>query len=567
MDGQDPDQSLLPQLPLDELLAELQGRLEAVRDARDGMHALLDAVVAIGHELDLEVVLRRIVEAATRLVEARYGALGVIGDDGELAQFVPVGITEDEIEQIEEWPHGRGLLGLLIKEPQTLRLPDIAGHPESYGFPEGHPPMRTFLGVPIRVRDEVFGNLYLTEKTGGREFDEQDEVIINALATAAGVAVENARLYEETRRREAWLDASAELTRSLLSGSGPGDAYALVATRARDMSDAEVAAVAVPGEDSKTLRIATAVGEGYEELAELEFPVEGTIAGSVLGTGESRVITNFEGEPEEAPVVSRFPNGPVFLVPLGAVEDVRGVLFVGKAEGRSVFPSAVMRLLEAFAAQAAVVLELAEARREAERYSLIDDRARIARDLHDVVIQRLFATAMTLAGAARLIDHSEAASRVHSAVDDLDETIRQIRSTIFALQTTEPSGGGRLRSRVTRIVDAATEQLGFAPSVRMEGLLDTDVPDDLADEVAAVLQEALSNVVQHARASSVSIRLELAAGDLMLSVSDDGVGLPDGGRRSGLANLASRADRRGGSFEVSGGADDGTVLRWHVPLT
>ncbi|MFW5898992.1 MAG: GAF domain-containing protein [Jiangellaceae bacterium] len=566
MDGQDPDQSLLPQLPLDELLTELQARLEAVRDARDGMHALLDAVVAIGHELDLEVVLRRIVEAATRLVEARYGALGVIGDDGELAQFVPVGITEDEIEQIEEWPHGRGLLGLLIKEPQTLRLPDIAGHPESYGFPEGHPPMRTFLGVPIRVRDEVFGNLYLTEKTGGREFDEQDEVIINALATAAGVAVENARLYEETRRREAWLDASAELTRSLLSGSGPGDAYTLVATRARDMSDAEVAAVAVPGEGSTTLRIVTVVGEGYEELAELEFPVEGTIAGSVLGTGEARMITNFDGEPEEAPVVSRFPNGPIFLVPLGAVEDVRGVLFVGKAEGRSVFPSAVMRLLEAFAAQAAVVLELAEARREAERYSLIDDHARIARDLHDVVIQRLFATAMTLSGAARLIDQTEAASRVHSAVDDLDETIRQIRSTIFALQTTEPSGGGRLRSRVTRIVDAATEQLGFAPSLRMEGLLDTDVPDDLADEVAAVLQEALSNVVQHARASSVAVRVELAAGDLMLTVSDDGVGLPEGGRRSGLANLASRADRRGGSFEVSSGADDGTVLRWHVPV-
>src|SRR5690606_34751429 len=253
-------------------------------------------------------------------------------------------------------------------------------------------------------------------------------------------------------------------------------------------------------EEPKVLRVVAAVGEGCDGLTGLELRVPSTVIGSVFTAGKPRIINEFVGEPDEAPVLSRLPRGPIFLVPLGTAEDVRGVLIVGKAKGQPAFPEPVVRLLEAFAGQAAVVLELAEARREAERYSLIDDRARIARDLHDVVIQRLFATAMTLAGAARLIDQPEAASRVQLAVDDLDETIRQIRSTIFALQTTEPSGGGRLRARVTRIVEAASEQLGFAPAVQMEGLLDTDVPDDLADEVGAVLQEALSNVVRHARA-------------------------------------------------------------------
>ena len=174
------ERSLLPQLPLDDLLAELQGRLDDVRTARDGVHALLDAVVSIGRELEIETVLRRIVEAATTLVDARYGALGVIGEDGQLAQFVPVGITEEEIAAIEDWPHGRGILGLLIKDPHPLRLSNIRDHPESFGFPEGHPPMRSFLGVPIRIRDEVFGNLYLTEKSDGRDFDEQDETIVTA---------------------------------------------------------------------------------------------------------------------------------------------------------------------------------------------------------------------------------------------------------------------------------------------------------------------------------------------------------------------------------------------------
>jgi len=458
------------------------------------------------------------------------------------------------------------LLGLLIKEQQTLRLSDILDHPESYGFPEGHPEMRGFLGVPIRVRDEVFGNLYLCDKREGREFDEQDETIVNALATAAGVAIENARLYAETRQREMWLDASSELTRALLSGVERREALGLVGQRAREMSEAEFAVVAVPADDPDTMRVVATDGEGADHLQGFQFPIEGTLIGSVFAVGEGRSIAGSGLTPTEAPLASRLPEGPKLLIPLGGRGGVRGVLVVGKRRGQTPFTGAVLRMLDAFAGQAAVVLELAAARREAERYGLIEDRARIARDLHDLVIQRLFATAMMLTGASRLIDRPEAAGRVQAAVDDLDDTIRQIRSSIFALQSHEQAGAVGLRSRLLGIVDAVAQQLGFSPALRLEGLLDTDVGDDLGDEVVAVLQEALSNVVRHARASRVDVLVHAGNDKLLLRVTDDGVGIPAGGRRSGLANLAERAARRAGGFDVRSRDSGGTVLEWHVPV-
>jgi signal transduction histidine kinase len=412
----------------------------------------------------------------------------------------------------------------------------------------------------------VFGNLYLTEKSGARPFDEQDETIIDALATAAGVAVENARLYEETQRREVWLDASAEVTRVLLSGADPRDALTLVAARAREMSDAIVAAVAVPTDDGDNLVVVAVDGDGDDGLAGFQFPVAGTLAGAVLTEGEARAVTDIQGAPQEARLVSRLPNGPRLVVPLGAEGNARGVLLVGKRPGMPPFSVAVSRMVVSFAGQAAVVLELADARREAERYGLIDDRARIARDLHDVVIQRLFAAAMTLTGVGRLIDHPEAAKRVQTAVDDLDDTIRQIRSTIFALQSTQEAVNGRLRARVMGIVQAVSEQLGYAPGVRMEGLLDTDVSNEVADHAVAVLQEALSNVVRHARASRVDVVVDVRDEWLLVQVSDNGIGIRDDGRRSGLTNLAARAASLSGTFEVHRGSDHGTILEWRVPV-
>ena len=237
---------LLPHLRLDDLLAELQSRLQAVLDTRDRTHALLEAVVAVGSQLELEMVLRQIVEAAVKLVNARYGALGVIGEGGRLAEFVPVGLTEQEIATIHHWPEGRGLLGELVRNPQPLRLHDLGADARSSGFPEGHPPMRTFLGVPVRIRDEVFGNLYLTEKRGGGDFDNEDEALVLALAAAAGVAIENARLYAEARRQQQWLQANAEVTRRLLSGDAPGEVLEMVTRQALEMSGADLVVLALP---------------------------------------------------------------------------------------------------------------------------------------------------------------------------------------------------------------------------------------------------------------------------------------------------------------------------------
>ncbi|MFL6053908.1 MAG: GAF domain-containing protein [Actinoallomurus sp.] len=551
----------LPQLRLDDLLGELQSRLDAVLATRDRVHALLEAVVSIGSDLELETVLGRIVEAATTLVEARYGALGVIGDGGRLVQFITVGVGEEEIAEIGHWPHGHGILGLLIKEPRPLRLPDLAAHPDSAGFPDNHPPMRGFLGVPIRVRDEVFGNLYLTEKVGGGEFDEDDESVVTALATAAGVAIENARLYQEARRRERWLQASAEVSTSLLSGTQATEVIELVTERAREICDADLATVALV--EGGELVVDAVAGEHAEELRGLRVPIDASLAGRVFRSGDPLVLTDAGADGSRLGVPEAVPTGPALLVPLGLGSGARGVLSVVNAPGKPVFGEPVRRLLESFAAQAAVGLELAGRRRDAERLTLLEDRDRIAKDLHDTVIQRLFATAMTLMSAIKITENPEVAVRVQRAVDDLDNTIRQIRSTIFALQSTMEQ---TLRTRVHGIIDSAAETLGFAPAVRLDGLLDIVVDEATGDQVIAVLQEALSNAARHSGARHVSVSL-VVGDELVLRVEDDGVGIPEDGRRSGLRNMAQRADDLGGSFEIRPRDGGGTVLDWRVPPT
>ncbi|MFJ2032221.1 GAF domain-containing protein [Streptosporangium sp. NPDC087985] len=557
--------ALIPHMRLDELLSELHVRLEAVLATRDRVHALLNAVVSIGSELDLETVLRRIVETAIALVDATYGALGAIGEENTLVQFIPVGLTEEEIARIEHWPHGLGLLGLLIKQPQSLRLARICEHPESHGFPPGHPPMGSFLGVPIRVREEVFGNLYLTEKRGGGEFDEEDEAIVTALATAAGVAIENARLYEESRRREMWLQVSSEVTTSLLSGAEPREVLTLMARRAREMANADVVAVLLPDETGRLLQVIIADGDACEQVAPAEVPVAGSLVGQAFTSGEPFMAAE-PVEEASAVIAGRVSPGPVAAVPIGAVGIVRGVLSLGKRSGRIPFSQAELSMLHSFAGQAAIALELAESRMDAERLGLLEDRDRIAKDLHDVVIQRLFAIAMTLMSTVRLVDRPEVSSRLQNAIDELDGTIRQIRSTIFALQIPHHDGDFSLRAQVVSLVESARAHLGFLPGLTLEGQLDSKVPAQVAEQLPAVLREALSNVVRHARASKAEVSVEVGDGRLTLVVRDNGVGLPRDGRRSGLLNLQERAERLGGSFEIGPLAEGGTCLRWSVPL-
>ncbi|MFJ9770588.1 GAF domain-containing protein [Kitasatospora sp. NPDC101157] len=560
--------SPVPKLRLDELLEELQARLDAARGTRDRVHSLLEAVLAVGRDLELAQALQHIVEAAVTLVDAEYGALGVIGEDQRLSQFIPVGVTENQVKLIGNLPSGHGILGELIRRPEPLRLSRISDHPASYGFPANHPPMRSFLGVPIRIRDKVFGNLYLTEKRGGGDFDAEDESVLATLAVAAGVAIDNARLYDRARQRQRWLEASAEVTSSLLSGSAEQEVMDLLLARATEIAGADLAVVAVPLPETGELEMRIAVGLGEREHRGLVLPVEGSFMGAAFRTGGLVMSPDVQTDPRITAGPPRFQGlGPALAVPVGTSErGIRGVLLLARAAGAPLFEEDEARPLLGFAGQAAVAMELAERRRDSEQIALLQERDRIARDLHDLAIQRLFATGMTLQGATRFIEHPEATDRVLRAIDDLDETAKTIRATIFGLRLREsgPAASG-LRTRVVEVVERAARSLGFAPALRMSGLLDVTVPPEIAEAVVAVLEEALSNAARHAGADTVEISL-VADRELTLTVTDDGIGLPEGGRRSGLANLADRAAGFGGTFTARARQEGGTELVWRVPL-
>ncbi len=563
---------LLPQLRLDELLSELQARIQALLGTRDQMRGLLQAVVAISSGLDLESTLRRIVETAVELVDATYGALGVIGEDGRLAEFIPVGLSSGEIERIHHWPEGHGLLGLPLYDPRPLRVADIAAHAASSGFPDGHPPMSGFLGVPVRIRDEVFGNLYLTNKRGGGEFTEDDEAVLVALGAAAAVAVENARLYEAARRQQRWIEASAEVTTRLLSGSAPGEVLTDVTRQARELSGADLAVLALPDDGGRRLTITYADGDGADATRGLVLPIGESLSGRVLATGE-RVASGDFADDERASQAARGAMahiGPAVLFPLGAPGNVRGVLTVGRRHGAAAFPQAQVDVAASFAAQAGVALELAATRAEAERVLLYEDRDRIARDLHDLVIQRLFATGMSLEGTMPMITRPEVASRITNAVDAMDETIKDIRATIFALQAPDSAGQPDLRGDIVALVEEMTPMLGFAPSLRLGAGLAAPISPELGEQVLAALREALSNAARHAGASQVDVTVDVDPdGILAAQVTDDGTGIPAEVHRSGLRNLARRAEKLGGELRLQpahpGAPAPGTRLEWRVP--
>ncbi len=518
---------------------------------RDRMAGLMSAVAVISTDLDLQVVLRRITEAAAELVDARYAALGVVGVDGTLVQFVTVGLDDEQAASIGPRPHGLGLLGELIKHPQPLRMQDLRSHPSSHGFPANHPPMTSFLGVPIRVRGRVFGNLYLTDKRSG-DFDAADEELVLGLAAAVGVTVDNARLYERSQRRERAAAAAGEITTSLLSGADPEAVLELAAERAGDLVGADLGVIALRHRDRLLVEVSWGPGATPPTgMLTLDGPV-----GAILDKGEPTVF--LPGELRHL-----WPDrtlASAVAVPLGP-----GVCLAARLAPGLPFTSEEVAELAAFAAQATVALELAQRRREAERTSVYEDRDRIARDLHDLVIQRLFATGMQLEGVVRQIEDGPVSERVRQAVDDLDLTIREIRSSIYALSHDPHHHGTSLRVRLLEVVDEAEHALGFSPTVRLAGLLDTTVPPAVADHALAVLREALSNVARHAAASRVSVDVE-AFDDVVVRVIDDGVGLPPAGRRSGLHNLAERAAVVGGTFEAAAVPGGGTQVLWRAAL-
>ncbi|MFJ4534258.1 sensor histidine kinase [Streptomyces nigrescens] len=558
------------------------------------MRSLLDAVMSLGRGLELPQVLQGIVEAAVTLTDAEYGALGVVGDGQRLSQFLPVGMSDALMAEIGRTPCGRGILGELIRRPEPLRLTDLSSHPHSYGFPDRHPPMRTFLGVPVRVRDEVFGNLYLTEKRGGGSFDADDEAVVTTLSIAAGVAIDNARMYHESRRRERRLEALAEITRSLLSGTEADRVLQLIAERALEVAGADSAAVLLPTQSGPDrLRVAVAHGAGAGRIAGLLVPAEGSLPGMAARTGRPVVSADIRSDPRAYPLGlgdgteggtedgteggtedgtedgteggSKEEHGPAIAVPL-QIDSGRGALRLSRLAGRPPFDDTEATLISGFADQAVIALELGRHRAESEELAVFHDRDRIARDLHDLAIQRLFATGITLQSATRLIDRPEAAERVGRAVDDLDDTIKIIRSTIFGLRTTgDGRGGPSLRRDLTEAVRGATGTLGFAPSLRIDGPVDATVPDALAEQLLAVAVEALSNAARHARAHRLDLVLTVDDA-VTLTVTDDGVGVGAARHTGGLANLRARAEMYGGRLTVGAPASGGTRLVWSAPL-
>lgn len=558
--GQDVPHRLLGGLRLDELLEEVRERLTEIASTRDKMQGLLDAVIAVGAGLELDSTLQRIVQAAVELVGARYGALGVLGSQENLSEFVYVGIDPETRSHMGHLPQGKGLLGLLIKDPRAIRLHDLAAHPASVGFPANHPPMHSFLGVPVRVRDEVFGNLYMTEKIDGTDFTVDDEVVLTALAAAAGVAVENARLFERSRMRERWLEATAEINTELLGGASADDALRLIAQRTRELSAASMSLIVlVEGPDGQRLRMAAGAGERVEGLVGGALTGSGTVVADVLASGTPTLVEELGGRLGEASVEA----GPGVAVPLRAGASVTGVLLVAREKGGARFGAEQVPLLASFADQAAVALEFAENQRARRLVDVLEDRDRIARDLHDHVIQRLFATGMSLQGALSTIREPQVRERVRKAVHQLDETVLEIRTSIFDLQADGDTPG--LRRRLLDLVSELTENAPVTPTVRMTGTVDNSVPDDVGEQAEAVVREAVTNVVRHARARELVVTVE-AADELTITVVDDGVGMPPQVARSGLRNLDQRATALGGTCSVTGEAGGGTRLTWQVPL-
>lgn len=565
--------TVLPELPAlarlhpEELVRDLVDRAQVLATTQSRLHGLLDAVVAIGYDLTLSEVLRRIATVACSLVDARYGALGVIGPDRALREFIHVGLDEEDRARIGDLPHGRGVLGLLIEDPRPIRLHDLGQHEQHFGFPAGHPVMRSFLGVPIRIRDEVFGNLYLTEKHDGVEFTAEDEDLVVALAAAAGVAIDNARLYEESRDRQRWLEAAAAVSTTLMSGVGGDRALQVVAAKAREMSGADLAAVVTPADDAEPatdLVVRVADGAHADAVVGRGLAAETSLPGQALRGGGAQIVDASSPDPGlwGAPVSAEL--GPAMVVPLGSPPHTAGVLVVANAVGGEPFTAAELQMLTAFSSSAAIALALAQAQEDRERLAVFEDRDRIARDLHDLVIQRLFATALSLQGVSRQVERPEARSRVERSIDELDATIREIRKSIFSL--TAPAPGASLRAELMQATSSASPALGFEPTLRLQGPIDTTVPGGVAEQLCAVLREALSNVAKHASAGRVAVAVEVEDTSVVLRVADDGSGLRPGGRESGLANLRRRAADLGGELLLEAPDGGGTRLVWRVPL-
>jgi signal transduction histidine kinase len=530
----------------------------------DHSKGLMQAMLAVASGLELDSTLRAIVAGAVELVDARYGALGIRGEGHHLVGFVYQGIDEAERERIGHLPEGRGVLGVLIDDPRPLRVDDVAKHPASVGFPKNHPPMQTFLGVPVRVHDEVFGNLYLTEKAGGRPFTPDDEALVEALAAAAGIAVGNARLYEQSRVRQKYIEATRDIGAELLAGTGAAGVFDRIADLANELTGADRTILALPvdADLSPTEVVELIVTESSADS-------ETTSRVRLIAPGQFAAImaTTTAGRHEclDAALAGDLAvdePGPALVLPLRAADDIHGVLVTLRAPDAPRFDAGQLELMAAFADQAALALQAAAAQQRMREIDVLSDRDRIARDLHDHVIQRLFAVGLSLQGITSRAESPEMQQRLSTATDDLQEVIEEIRTAIYDLHG--EGGTTRLRRRLEAAVAQMTTDSGIRANVQITGPLSV-FGVELAEHAQAVVREAVSNAVRHGRPSTITVEIAVDE-DLTITVADDGVGIPDDVSRSGLENLAARAARMQGRFTVRRGESGGTVLVWSAPL-
>ncbi|MEV5509137.1 sensor histidine kinase [Streptomyces orinoci] len=513
---------------------------------------LLEAMRSVGTGLELHTTLDRIAETAAELADAGYAAIGVLDETGEgLADFITHGSAPGGTEEAD-------------------RLAELAADPRSRGLSPG----RDLLAVPIQVEGEIFGNLYLAGKRDGGEFGVADLHMVRILAAEAGIAIGNARVHQQGLQRMRWIDGSVAVTTALLSGGDAEDALAVVAEQARRLAGADAGIVLLPDGDGG-LEMA-AVAAGPDDRSRLlgtvlppDLPVVGQLlAGQPVFTDDAATDPRLRSAPAR-----RF--GPAMLLPLKSGDRVLGALATPRRRGTATYTAAERTLAGQFADQAALALVLAEAQRDRERLAVYEDRDRIARDLHDLVIQRLFATGLVLESAQRRAVEAEVRQTVARAVDELDRTIQEIRTAIFALQQEPTELPAGLRTRVLREIGTAAVPLGFQPSAHFIGPVDAKVGERTGKHLIAALREALSNAFRHARASRIEVVVDatarLADGReaVRLTVADDGVGIPAGGRRSGLRNLAKRAESLGGSSSYGPGLGEdggGTRVVWEAPL-
>jgi len=549
-----------PRAHLDTVIGDLVTAAQEVLATQGRLRSLFEASRLVASELDLPVVLRRIISAAVDLVGARYGAIGVIAPDGTLAQFIHVGMPDDLAKQIGHLPRGHGLLGALIEEQEPIMLEHLRDDPRSSGFPSEHPPMDSFLGVPVRVRGEVYGNLYLSEHARGK-FSAEDQELLIALAGTAGAAIDHARLFDESRRRQRWSAASAEVTAALLSDHAE-DSLALLADRVAGLADADLVCVALPITDT-TMVIEVARGELADSFTGRSFDPTDTLTGQALASGQP-VLSDLSFTSAVEPTLT---IGPTMALPFASSDAPAGVLTVSRLPGRARFSTSDLDMAADFATQASVALTLASVRADRQRLAVLEDRGRIARDLHDNVIQRLFGAGLSLQAVAGGVSDPASRAKIALQVDALDAAIAEIRTAIFTLTAVPDSDAPSLRHRVIDVLGEMSDLFDESPRVTFTGAVDLMAGPDLADDVIAVVREGLSNVARHAAAQHTTTSIAVAHGRLVVTIEDDGRGIGDGAQRSsGTGNLSQRALARGGDFSIRNGDERGTVLRWDVPL-